>query len=227
MPKIKAPSTPASEVTVGAPATDTPAIDISPLIASLTPLLGEAMEADARKDGAIIDIAIECRNFRSLNSTLERNSVKLAIQTAISESYALKLEDVQNKPDKASPNARPEALEKLRKRESAYVLASTLLSIAWPKNEEQDAKVSKLLKAGEKRFVVLKKAAAKQHLNPRERESTQITEENFATKFFEFLSRAQSDMGVPMKDILAMAEAHIPEMQKALAEPSAPTTVTA
>lgn len=224
MPKVTTPKAPATPT----PEPEAPAIDIAPLITSLSPLLSGVAEAEQKIDTATVDIAVECRAFRADNPTLERNSMKLAIQTAVAESYGLKLEDVQSKPDALSPNANAAATEKFKKRNSTYTLVSVLLSIAWPKDEKQDAKVAKLLSGGETRFVVLKKAAQKPQANAaRDPDAGKITAANLAEKHFAFLSKAQSDMAVPMEEILDAIEEHTNAVREALVNPPAPAAQAA
>lgn len=223
MPKIKSPS-PATET----PATDTPAVDISPLIAALAPILTDVSKAEDKISGGIVEIAVECRDFRAKNKDVERSQIRLGIATAVAESKGLVLATILTKPAEAPTNATKDKLALIARQNSAYTLVSTLLSIAWPKEEKQDAAVAKLLKDGEDRFVVLKKAAAKQQKpGGRDPDTNKITASNFAEKLMAFLSRAQSDMAVPMDEILGQAEDAVQTFIATLNEAPVPAAATA
>lgn len=212
MPKIKTPAP-------TKPATQTPEVeapkapDISPLMESIAPYITEYKEGADVQNNATVNIAVECRAFREENPEVERSAIKLALQTAIADAYGLKIEHVQNKPDDKLKNSKP---ADYAARNSAYVLVSTLLSIAWAKEEKQDNKVAKALKDGETRFVVLKKLASKPQSNPqRDPDANKITKENFAAKFALFVTQAMTDMGADQSTVLDMAAEAASAMESA------------
>lgn len=197
MAKIKAPVTKAP-VTPEVEAPKAP--DISPLMESIAPFISEYKEAEGKQDEARLNIAVECRSFREENPEVERSAIKLALQTAVAEIYSLKIEHVQNKPEEKLKNSKP---ADYAARNSAYVLVSQLLSIAWAKEEKQDNKVAKALADGETRFVVLKKLASKPQNNPqRDPDANKITKENFASKFALFVTQAMTDMAKDQSTVL-------------------------
>lgn len=190
MPKVKAPTptTPTTET----PAVEQPKVDMSPLISQLTAGLAELQEAEGKRDEAQISLIVECRAFREENPTAERSDMRLAIQTAVAEQYSLKLAQVQSKPTKEERIAK----EIRSQRESAYVLVSTLLSMAWPKDEKQDTKVAKLLEGGETRFTVIRDASRKpSQKSQRDPDANKITVANFTDKYAAFATQAFADIG--------------------------------
>jgi len=207
-PAPKAPEAPETEG-VKAP-------DMAPLIASISGLIADIKGADETKDNANIDIAVAIREFREENPEVERSAVRLALQTAIADTYGLKIEHVQSKPEETLKKSKP---ADYANRASAYVLVSTLLSIAWAKDEKQDAKVAKLLDGGERRFVVLKKAASKPQANPqRDPDANKITLENLPQKLALFVTQAMADTGASADDIYARCHKALDAMEEAPAE---------
>lgn len=189
-PAPAAPSTDAQTVAA-------PAVDIAPLLASLAPAIEKIKEGETMKEDGILDTIVELRSFREANENLERDQMRTAIQTVVSEGYGLKLEHVQKKPDETLKKSKP---ADYAIRNSCYTLVSQLLGIAWAKDDKCDAKVAKALEKGEKRFTVLLKTAQKpQGGGDRDPDANKITKENFAAKFTLFLTKAQSDIGT--KDI--------------------------
>lgn len=213
MPKLKAPKT----ETPATPTVEAPkAPDISPLLKAIAPLLSTIRDAEGKRDGAVVDIAVEIRAFREENSEVERGAVKLAIQTAIADAYELKIEQVQTKPDEKLKKSKP---ADYATRNSCYTMVSQLLSIAWSKDEKEDNKVAKALKEGETRFTVLKKLASKPQSNPqRDPDANKITKENFAAKFALFVTKAMTDIALPQSDVLDLVSEASEAMQNAPAE---------
>jgi hypothetical protein len=190
MPKIKKPATvtPAPET----PTTETPKVDMSPLISQITEGLKAIDEAEGAKNEAVLNTIVEIRAFREENPTAERTDIRLAIQTAVAEQTGLKLAQVQTKPTKDERISK----EVRSQRDSAYVLVSTLLSMAWAKEEKQDEKVAKLLASGEKRFVVIRDASRKPQSRPQhDPNAGKVTRENFTEELGKFLTKAYADLG--------------------------------
>lgn len=207
MPKITKPTTPATET----PAPQAP--DISPLLQTLAPFVEGIRDADQTKDNARIDIAVSIREFREENPEVERGAIKLAIQTVIAETYSLKIEHVQSKPEDTLKKSKP---ADYANRNSCYTLVTELLGIAWAKDEKLDTKVGKLLDAGEKRFTILKRASQKAQNNPNaDPNKNKITEENFPAKFNLFITQAMTDMSKTVDEVLEMAEAAVDAMKAA------------
>lgn len=207
-PAPKAPEKPETE--------GTKAPDISPLISALAPHLSSFHEAEDNAENSRIDMIVEMRSFREENEEVERSSILLALQTAIAAEYGLKIEHVQSKPDDKLKTSKP---ADFKARSGAYQLSRELLGMAWAKDEKCDAKVAKLLEAGEKRFVVLKKASQKAQSNPaRDPDANKITEENFAAKFSLFLTQAQTDTGKPADEVREWVDTALAAMDAAPAE---------
>lgn len=213
MPKIKTPKVEAPIVET--PSTEVPKVDMSSLISNLTEKFGGLDEAKAAVDNAHFDLIVECRAFREENPTVERGDIKLAIQTAVAEHYGLKLAQVQNKPTK---DERINA-EVRSKRESSYVLVSTLLGAAWAKDEKQEAKVVKLLDAGETRFTVIRDASRKPSTKvQRDPDAGKITVANFADKYGEFATKAFADIGKDWKTIYNLLDEAREALERAITE---------
>lgn len=210
MPKASTPKAPSqAPVTPEAPKP----VDISPLITSLSAHLSTYKEAGETQTNARIDIAVEARSFRDeAGEGFDRAQMRTAIQTAIAETYGLKLDHVQNKPEEKLKNSKP---EDYATRNSCYTLVSELLSIAWAKEEKQDAKVAKLLEAGERKWAVLKKAAQKPQNNSGAQTDNKITRENFAAKFNLWLTGAQTDMACSVEEAVELVEKSIENMKAA------------
>lgn len=213
MPKVKAPKieTPIVET----PTTEVPKVDMSPLISQLTDGLAALQEVEGKRDECQLTLIVECRGFREENPTVERGDMRLAIQTAVAEQYGLKLAQVQNKPTKDERIAK----EIRSQRESAYVLVSTLLSMAWPKDEKQDTKVAKLLESGETRFTVLRDASRKPSTKvQRDPDAGKITVANFADKYAEFATKAYADIGKGWPSVFNLLDEAREALEKAMAD---------
>lgn len=190
--------------------------DMAPLITSISGMITTIIEAKETEASANIDIAVAVREFRGENPEVERGAVRLALQTAVAESYGLKIEHVQSKPEETLKKSKP---VDYANRNSAYVLVSTLLSIAWPKDEKQDKKVQKMLDDGETRFVVLKKAASKPQANPqRDPDANKITLDNLGEMLAKFVTQAIADTGASADSIYEKCHTALDVMSKAPAE---------
>lgn len=198
MAKVKAPKP-------EAPDQEAPAPDLSSLRKSIVADLTTYFESEDSANGAILDGVIKIREAREENENIERESVRLLIQEAVAEIRNLKIEHVQSAPAATLKKSKPEDFSK---RQSAYVLVSTLMSMSWPKREDEDKKVKKALDDGERRFTVIKKLSAKPPKGGGGKGGTKaITKENFTEKLKQFLVRAQTDMGEKnLEEILDLAE---------------------
>lgn len=201
-----------------APDQDVPAPDLSALRADIIEKGKSYFDAEDTASSCVTDMVIRIREEREEQPTIERDSVRLVIQEAVAEIRGLKLEHVQSAPDKKLKLSKP---EDYAKRNSSYVLVSTLLSIAWPKDEKQDAKVAKAIESGEDRFTVLKKLASKpnkttQSLDP---DRNKITDKNFAEKLKAFLTKYATDTGNSIEEALDKAELEaIPAIREEIAK---------
>lgn len=197
MAKVKAPK-------VEAPDQETPAPDLSALRKSIVADLQTYFESEDSANGAILDGVIKIREAREENPNIERESVRTLIQEAVAEIRGLKIEFVQNAPAVTLKKSKP---EDFAKRNSAYVLVSTLMSMSWPKREDEDKKVKKALDDGERRFTVIKKLSVKPSNKTQGGAGKSITKENFTEKLKQFLVKAQTDMGEKnLEEILDLAE---------------------
>lgn len=170
-----------------------PAVDMAPLLTALAPHIFALKEAEGARDEAILETVIEIRSFREANENVERDQIRTVIQTAIAESYGLKLEQVAKKPDETLKRMKP---ADYAVRNSCYTLTSQLLGVAWAKDEKADAKVAKALEKNERRFTVLVKLGQKPQNNPqRDPDANKITRENFSAKLTLFVEKAKSDLG--------------------------------
>lgn len=168
-----------------------PAVDMAPLLTALAPLTEKIKDSEKAKDEAILETIIEIRSFREANENVERDQIRSAIQTVIAESYGLKLEQVQKKPDETLKRSKP---ADYAMRNSCYTLVSQLLAVAWAKDEKCDNKVGKALEKGESRFTVLVKTAQKpQGGAERDPDASKVTKENFSAKFTAFLEKFKAD----------------------------------
>lgn len=181
--------------------------DLSALKADLGKSFDSYIEGEEQSSGAMVDIVVRLREEieAQKDNGLTREMVVLTIQEVVADKYSLKLLEVQNKLDKNSkaPNR--------SKRDSAYVLVSTLSGMAWPKSEDSQKKVEKYIKdtpKDELQFVKIREYSRKKQSNPKGASNKdKITKENFAEKLKAFLVKAQTDLGEKdLAEVLDMAE---------------------
>lgn len=224
MAKIKTPT-----VTTNTPDVETPAVivDYGSLTVQISALQSGVLEAQGKVDEGNIECALTAREFREANPEAEREKIRLAVATSIAETRGLKVDDIQKAPDKSlnSPSATPLQKEKYALRKYAYELLSRLMSVAWPKDEDGEKRVAKLIESGERGFVKLVAAAAKKQKNPATTPTDEgkITEENFGTRLGLFLTKALLDLGdkTTAADIAAMCDVASGAWLKATETPDA------
>lgn len=214
MAKIKAPAPKAPE----SPEVEgVQAPDLSGLIQTISGNITSLIEGENAAKSARLDIVVACREAREEHGeALERDAVRLAIQTAVAEGYGLKLTDVQNKPDAIAQNATKDAKERFAKRNSCYVLCSELLTMAWPKDEKVDKQVADAMAKGEERWTILKGMAQKKQARPaQDPDKNKITRENYATHLNAFFTKALTDIGTTLEDILDINEVALEAIKSA------------
>lgn len=210
MPKV----TPKPATPTPAPTPEAPKVDVTPLITALATHASNFKEGGEMQKNALVDMAIEAQSFREENPDVDRATVRMAIQTGVAEAFGLKLEHVQSRPDEKETKKDGELAAT---RNSAYVLVSQLLGIAWPKDEKCDKKVAEALEKGERRFTVLKKLSAKPNARGIQGEKDKkITRDNFAAKLAIFLEQAKADIaGIEMGELLTLTEEAVEEIRNA------------
>lgn len=197
MAKTKNP-TPVTET----PKTEVPAVDLAPLRKLIFGKLEDQSQAEAKSKECTLDIAFDIADFIEENPTVERESIVVLAREAVAEIRGVKPEQIEKSPDKKLKETRPDDYSK---RNSAYVLISNIMSIAWPKKDEQKKAVAKLREKGEDRFTVLLKAAQKpQGASSRgnQGEKGKITKDNFVEKLKAFLTKAATDTAESLDEIL-------------------------
>jgi len=183
-----------------------PAPDLTALRADISKSFDSYIEGEDQSKSAMLDIVLRIKEEIDENEDkgLTREMVVLTIQETVAEKYTLKLLEVQNKPSKDAKVSK----DVRSKREAAYVLVSTLASMAWPKGETERKKVNKYLEETEKddlQFVKIREYSRKKQNNPKPGSNSKVTEENFAEKLKAFFVKAASDMAIKLPAVIDLA----------------------
>lgn len=196
-PKVTSPATPEIEI---------PTVDYSSLLAELMEQQTASAEYETKGVESNIECALIAYMFREKNPDAVRSEIKLCVDTAVASVRGFKADDIAKSPEKPQPNASPASHERYSKLRSACDLSSKLLSVAWPKGEDEQKKVKKLIDSGERGFVKLTRAAAKRHKNPaRDPNAKRFTITNFAEKLELFIVSAATDLSETREDTLQRA----------------------
>lgn len=211
MPKIKAPST--EPLT-----TDSPKVDMQPLIADLLGRLEVLGEIESQKDGAWIETVSDVRAFIEANGgyesdTINRKEIQTVIRGVVAQYHGIKVSELEEKPKPGAKN--------FTARNSGISFVSTLLSMSWPKEEAQQKKVAKELAKDEPTFSGVKAAATKPNSRTADGKgaNASITRENLTEKFAKFVTKVETDLPAPTSEVLDLLYAAIETMQTALSNP--------